>query len=749
MKFLSKLVHRIGREEQLEYSGASGTRLGLMQFSSDIIFPLDISSFEDYTNPSTNRALTSKVTQSLDDLKFLGEGAFLDKALNATVGHFAANPRPEGLCGCSPNKVVILMTNGKSHPSVSMDDIELSVAGLRQAGVKVIPVSVTRECHGVMSDEWNEGLCPDTVVMNKLAGIGRDDGSSFLEMKSQDTLPNLLNELKDRCGPEAIVEAPCNNCTCSCELPVGPQGPRGDKGDAIRGEDGEPGRQGPQGAKGERGWPGDIGDQGEVGPKGDQGVQGVPGVDGQKGAQGVPGIDGEDGEQGPQGPKGDEGEQGPKGNLGEQGVPGIPGLRGEKGNQGVQGPKGSTGEQGPRGPQGEKGVGIKGDRGPQGPDGPEGQRGPKGNNGPKGDTGRQGLCGKPGPAGAQGEQGVPGVDGADGSQGPEGPQGPRGEDGAQGRPGRDGLPGSQGPAGKRGISGERGPRGPEGNAGAKGEKGEPSTELGPPGVNGRPGQQGVAGERGRNGADGIQGPRGPQGPRGEPGVAGPPGEYDYDKLRVVISEIVRELIPGECGEQLVECKEFPIDITFLVDGSDSILPEDFDVVRAWMLNVVDAFEPANRPEGLKVDVVQYSHIAELEIDEVCTSGSDQIRDQVMNIDQMRSGTKTYSALRYVNSQVVPRLRSGSYKILITLTDGRASENRDEQAITDSAYNFQMRIGVGVGDKVREEELEDFSDAGEVFAVNDFGELQNIIDQIIDETCADVNKEAVRQGRRRH
>jgi len=552
MKFLSKLVHRIGREEQLEYSGASGTRLGLMQFSSDIIFPLDISSFEDYTNPSSNRALTSKVTQSLDDLKFLGEGAFLDKALNATVGHFAANPRPEGLCGCSPNKVVILMTNGKSHPSVSMDDIELSVAGLRQAGVKVIPVSVTRECHGVMSDEWNEGLCPDTVVMNKLAGIGRDDGSSFLEMKSQDTLPNLLNELKDCGGPEAIVEAPCNNCTCSCELPVGPQGPRGDKGDAIRGEDGEPGRQGPQGAKGERGWPGDIGDQGEVGPKGDQGVQGVPGVDGQKGAQGVPGIDGEDGEQGPQGPKGDEGEQGPKGNLGEQGVPGIPGLRGEKGNQGVQGPKGSTGEQGPRGPQGEKGVGIKGDRGPQGPDGPEGQRGPKGNNGPKGDNGRQGLCGKPGPAGAQGEQGVPGVDGADGSQGPEGPQGPRGEDGAQGRPGRDGLPGSQGPAGKRGLSGERGPRGPEGNAGAKGEKGEPSTELGPPGVNGRPGQQGVAGERGRNGADGIQGPRGPQGPRGEPGVAGPPGEYDYDKLRVVISEIVRELIPGECAAGAAE-----------------------------------------------------------------------------------------------------------------------------------------------------------------------------------------------------
>ena len=31
MKFLSKLVHRVGREEELEYSGSEGTRLGLMQ----------------------------------------------------------------------------------------------------------------------------------------------------------------------------------------------------------------------------------------------------------------------------------------------------------------------------------------------------------------------------------------------------------------------------------------------------------------------------------------------------------------------------------------------------------------------------------------------------------------------------------------------------------------------------------------------------------------------------------------------
>jgi hypothetical protein len=158
---------------------------------------------------------------------------------------------------------------------------------------------------------------------------------------------------------------------------------------------------------------------------------------------------------------------------------------------------------------------------------------------------------------------------------------------------------------------------------------------------------------------------------------------------------------------------------------------------------IDAFEPSNRPEGLKVDIVQFSHVAELEIDTLITSGSSQVHDQVMNIDQMRSGTKTYSALRFVNSNVVPRLRQESYKILITLTDGRASESRDEQAIAASVFNFQMRVGVGIGDRVKDEELADFNGGEEVFHVEDFSELQNIIERIIDQTCADVNKESAR------
>ena len=195
---------------------------------------------------------------------------------------------------------------------------------------------------------------------------------------------------------------------------------------------------------------------------------------------------------------------------------------------------------------------------------------------------------------------------------------------------------------------------------------------------------------------------------------------------------------GETPDDIV-CREYPIDVTFLVDGSDSIVRDDFATTQQWMLNVIDAFNPASRPDGLLVDIVQFSHVTELEINQLITSSSDQIKDQVLNIDQMRSGTKTFSALEYVNRQVRPLLRAGSYKILITLTDGDASESRNVQAVQEARNNFNKMIAVGVGEKTDKEELLDFSSSGRVFNIDNFEELETIIKQVIDSICSGVNE----------
>lgn len=52
----------------------------LPQFSDQIKFPIDFSSFNDFSG--TNRELVSEITRALNSLGFIGQGAYLDKALN-------------------------------------------------------------------------------------------------------------------------------------------------------------------------------------------------------------------------------------------------------------------------------------------------------------------------------------------------------------------------------------------------------------------------------------------------------------------------------------------------------------------------------------------------------------------------------------------------------------------------------------------------------------------------------------------
>ncbi|RMC18573.1 hypothetical protein DUI87_04465 [Hirundo rustica rustica] len=158
----------------------------------------------------------------------------------------------------------------------------------------------------------------------------------------------------------------------------GPKGPRGLPGISIKGEKGE---CGPPGLPGSVGLPG-IGIQGEKGvegPKGPPGSRGLPGqgIPGPKGEQGLPGETGAPGERG-------IGEPGSKGDPGPSGLAGLPGLPGE---DGAPGQKGEPGMPGLRGPEGAPGIGIQGEKGDQGQRGIHGLTGPTGVPGPVGAKG--------------------------------------------------------------------------------------------------------------------------------------------------------------------------------------------------------------------------------------------------------------------------------------------------------------------------------------------------------------------------
>ncbi|XP_053185820.1 collagen alpha-2(VI) chain [Scomber japonicus] len=139
---------------------------------------------------------------------------------------------------------------------------------------------------------------------------------------------------------------------------MGPEGTRGLPGESgnkgTKGDNGLPGPRGPAGTAGEPGKNGTRGDPGDAGPRGE------PGLAGPKGDPGRPGFS-YPGPRGPSGERGEKGNRGPRGSRGECGQKGDPGTKGPSGGPGEPGPQGEPGLRGPRGD-----IGRDGDPGPEG-----------------------------------------------------------------------------------------------------------------------------------------------------------------------------------------------------------------------------------------------------------------------------------------------------------------------------------------------------------------------------------------------
>ncbi|KAL3060006.1 hypothetical protein OYC64_014577 [Pagothenia borchgrevinki] len=570
----------------------------------------------------------------------------------------------------------------------------------------------------------------------------------------------------------------------------GYEGPRGNRGLAGIGVKGDKGGYGPPGFPGPVGAPGlgnqgEKGDQGPVGPAGPRGAQGI-GITGTKGNQGLPGEPGLTGERG-------VGQPGPKGDPGSEGPPGIPG---EPAEDGAPGQKGDVGLPGPRGPDGAPGKGTpggKGDRGDRGSRGPPGAVGPVGPMGSKGDPGKMGPPGATGPPGrgVAGEKGEPGLRGPAGAvgetgrgfPGPKGDKGPAGPAGipglkGDGYPGPPGLPGPlgltgetgsdgvglPGPKGDRGLSGPPGPTGPPGITliGPKGSVGQ----RGPPGAQGLPGE-GIQGEKGETGFHGIAGPRGPPGQGlqgdkgdrgfrgekgtrgdgggpGEHGVSGPTGRTgqkgDPGLTREDIIKIVRSIC--SCG---VTCRKTPLELIFVIDSSESVGPDNFNLVKDFVNSLIDRASVSR--DTTRVGVVVYSHINMVVVSLRQEATRDEIKSAVRSMTYLGEGTFTGSAIKQAN-QVFKGARAGVRKMAIIITDGQA-DKRDKVSLKSAvseAHGSDIEmfvIGlVNESDPLYEEFKKEINlmasdpDSNHVYLINEFKTLHALERELLSQICED-------------
>ncbi|KAM6900051.1 collagen, type XXVIII, alpha 1a [Xenentodon cancila] len=520
---------------------------------------------------------------------------------------------------------------------------------------------------------------------------------------------------------------------------VGPSGPRGPPGLGTLGLKGDQGFPGDPGTQGERGT-GEPGLKGEAGPDGAPGIPGIPGEDGivgSKGERGLPGPQGPDGApgRGISGEKGDRGERGLRGLLGSSGPVGPSGAKGEPGSTGLvglpgpvgrgfPGPKGDPGSIGPSGAIGEPGVGITGPKGKKGNIGSLGPVGMKGENLP-GPQGLPGLPGMQGELGTEGE-GLPGTKGHRGSPGVPGPSGPPGIGlyGVKGSAGQPGLPGLQGPQGES----VTGPKGEPGFHGAMGPRGIPGE-----GLPGETGDQGSPGERGRNGDKGDYGIPGTPGQMGRPGEKGEPGLTREEVVR-----FIREICG--CG---FKCTERPLDLVFVVDSSESVGPENFEVVKDFVNALTDKVMMGQ--DTSRIGVVLFSHMDEVVVSLQQRSSQDEIKAAVRRMPYLGEGTFTGSAIHRAN-QLFQASHPGVRKVAVVLTDGQA-DPRDVMQFQQTAMQAHAKgtevFVIGVMNKT-DPVYEDFQtemktiasdpDEDHVYLIGDFRTLHTLEKNILKQIC---------------
>ncbi|XP_038605172.1 collagen alpha-1(VI) chain [Tachyglossus aculeatus] len=632
-------------------------------------------------------------------IQYIGKGTHTDCAIKRGI--------EELLIGGShqkENKYLIVVTDG--HPLEGYKEpcggLEDAVNEAKHLGIKVFSIAISPgHLEPRLSIIATDHTYRRNFTVNSVENVD----------KSIDTMINMIKK---------NVEQVC--CSFECQPARGPPGPRGDPGyDGERGKPGLPGEKGDagdpgrpgdlgpvgyQGMKGEKGGRGEKGSRGAKGYKGEKGKRGIDGIDGMKGETGFPGLPGckgspgFDGVQGPPGPKGDPG------SFGAKGEKGVAGADGEPGRPGNTGPPGDEGQPGDPGPLGEKGE--LGDEGNAGPDGPTGERGGPGERGPQGTPGTRGPRGDPGeqgPPGDQGREGGVGATGDPGDSGPVGPKGHRGDEGVSGPGGPKGAVGPVGPPGDPGLMGDRGEDGPPGN-GTEGFPGFPGYpgNRGPPGINGTKGYPGVKGDEGEAGdpgnddlnpgppgRKGAKGHRGPEGPAGPPGHTGPPGPDECEILDIIMKM---------CS--CCECICGPIDLFFVLDSSESIGLQNFEIAKDFIVKVIDrlsrdeqvTFEPGQS----KVGVVQYSHSKTQELVSMSDVNIRNIRDlkeAVKNLNWIAGGTFTGEALDFASNTL--GRPDGNQRIAIVITDGRSDTKRDPTPLNALCQTGAQVVAVGIND----------------------------------------------------
>lgn len=145
----------------------------------------------------------------------------------------------------------------------------------------------------------------------------------------------------------------------------------------------------------------------------------------------------------------------------------------------------------------------------------------------------------------------------------------------------------------------------------------------------------------------------------------------------------------------MKCSQTPLELVFVIDSSESVGPENFNVIKDFVNAAVDRVSVGG--DAARVAVVLYSHINVVVVSLEQEATQDEIRSAVRSMSYLGEGTYTGSALRQAN-RVFEAGRPGVRKVAVIITDGQA-DRRDlislESAVVEAKENEIEMFVIGV------------------------------------------------------
>ncbi|XP_062266065.1 matrilin-4 [Platichthys flesus] len=205
-----------------------------------------------------------------------------------------------------------------------------------------------------------------------------------------------------------------------------------------------------------------------------------------------------------------------------------------------------------------------------------------------------------------------------------------------------------------------------------------------------------------------------------------------------------EQLLQEDGKSCGTCKSANIDLVLLIDGSKSVRPQNFELVKKFVNQVVDSLDVSTH--GTRVGLVQYSSRVRTEFPLNMYHSAEEIKAAVMKVEYMEKGTMTGLALKHMlensfseaegarpASRNIPRIG-------LVFTDGRSQDDITEFAKMPKEAGITM-YAVGVGKAVEEELREIASEPVEkhFYYTSDFTAISTIAENLKLNVCPEESQ----------